>query len=131
MPFEPIYFLYGAVFLGALLLVEGLYYLVADRRIGRIRANRRLGLSSPGTNSRDVLEILRRAPAARAHGLGLPGQVYIWFDRLITHAGLTISTRRMLMIMGGLAALAYFFMLLFADWQRCIVHWYRNIFSHV
>lgn len=107
MSFEPVYLFYGAVFLGALLLVEGLYYLIADNLIGRRNVNRRMTMLASGTESREVLEKLRRKAVRRTHAWGAIGDLYFAFDRLITQSGLTIPTKRMLAVMAALSSITF------------------------
>ncbi len=109
---EPVWLLYGAIFLAALLLIEGLYLLYVDTRAGHGAVNRRMSLLAAGGDSRVVFETLRRKPLRRAHQLGPLGDVIIRLDRLIAQSGLTISTGRMLLLMVGLTG-AVFLLLLY------------------
>ena len=52
MAFDSIFLVYGAVFLAALLLVEGLYYLFTDGRGGRDAVNRRMKMLEGGATTR-------------------------------------------------------------------------------
>ena len=118
MPFdivEPIFLLYGAVFLAALLLIEGLYLFYLDTHAGSGAINRRMSLLASGRDSRAVFEKLRRRPLRRAHQLGLPGEVVIRLDRLIAQSGLTISTGRMLLVMAALSGLVFLLLLYLAN----------------
>jgi tight adherence protein B len=108
---EPIFLLYGAVFLAALMLVEGLYLLYVDTRAGQGAVNRRMSLLAAGKDSRSVFETLRRRPLRRAHQLGPLGDIVIWLDRLIAQSGLSISTGRMLLLMLGLSGASFLFLL--------------------
>jgi len=115
MIIEPIYLLYGAIFLAALLLVEGLYLLYQDTRGGSGAVNRRMSMLATGRDSKKVFEHLRRKPTTRAQKLGIFGAWFIRFDRLIAQSGLTISTGRMLLIMAGLSVACFLFMLYFTN----------------
>jgi len=115
MIIEPIYLLYGAIFLAALLLVEGLYLLYQDTRGGSGAVNRRMSMLATGRDSKKVFEHLRRKPTTRAQKLGIFGAWFIRFDRLIAQSGLIISTGRMLLIMAGLSVACFLFMLYFTN----------------
>jgi tight adherence protein B len=111
MVIESIYLLYGAIFLATLLLVEGLYLVYTDTRVGRRAVNRRMGMLASGSDSKKVFERLRRKPVGQAYSLGSLGRVFIWFDKLISQSGLLISTGRMLLLMAGLIVAAFLFFL--------------------
>ncbi len=115
MIIEPIYLLYGAIFLAALLLVEGLYLLYLDTHGGARAVNRRMSMLATGKDSQQVFEHLRRKPTSHAEQFGIFGVWFIRFDRLIAQSGLTISTGRMLLIMAGLMVTCFLFMLYFTN----------------
>jgi tight adherence protein B len=115
MIIEPIYLLYGAIFLAALLLVEGLYLLYQDMRGGSSAVNRRMSMLSTGKDSQKVFEHLRRKPTSGAERLGIFGGWFVRFDRLIAKSGLMISTGRMLLIMVGLMLSCFLFLLYFTN----------------
>src|SRR3546814_19012494 len=64
MGIEPIYLLYGAVFLAVLLLVAGAYYLYMWSARNK-RDHRRLPMQNAGRDSRASLELLRCQPSRR------------------------------------------------------------------
>ena len=103
MSFDPIYLFYGIVFLCAMLIVEGLFYLLSDNFGGRRGANRRMRMLSTGNNAREVFSKLRRASRTSWDRLGSFGALLTGFNNLITQSGLTITTERMFVLMGGLA----------------------------
>lgn len=115
MIIEPIYLLYGAIFLAALLLVEGLYLLYQDTRGGARAVNRRMSMLATGKDSQQVFEHLRRKPTTHAERLGIFGVWFIRFDRLIAQSGLIISTGRMLLIMAGMTVACFMFLLYFTN----------------
>ena len=98
MFFDPINILYGTIFIGVLLLVEGLYYLIHDLRGGNnTLLNRRMRMIASGTDTRTTLRSLKREvkdPLTRALGSILPS-----IDELITHSGSTMSVARLISIM--------------------------------
>lgn len=114
MRFDSFYLLYGAVFLGTILLIEGAFSLIADLRHGTRRAvNRRLRMLESGQSSQSVLYHLRRDKR-----VGLFSGTAL--DRLIAHAGLTISTMRFLTIMAAATLLVLALMIALTTLPRSI-----------
>jgi tight adherence protein B len=100
MPIEQTYLLYGLVFLGVLLFVEGAYYFFRDtKRDSERAANQRMRLRASGMEGREVIMTLRRdvdktsvwmvGPLKRINGL-------------ISESGLVMSSGRFFLIMAGL-----------------------------
>jgi tight adherence protein B len=111
---ESSYLIYGAIFLCALLLVEGVYYLVNDN-VGRASTvNRRMQLLASGQSNREVYETLLRRTASNLSAYGLAGRIYSALDHLVMQAGITLPTVRILMFMVGLAAFAFIAILVLA-----------------
>lgn len=104
MAFDTIYLVYGGIFLAALLLIEGLYYLYADGRSGREQANRRMRMLATGASAREVFEALRRKPRERLEAFGRLADAVEALDLLIQQAGFTVPLRRILFMMGALVA---------------------------
>jgi tight adherence protein B len=98
---------YGGLFVGVLLLVEGLYHLLVALRFDPQKAvNRRLRMLASGIDPEEVLHLLRRRD--RHHGGVL--------DRLaplralniaLMQSGSTTSLPQILTLMGGASALIY------------------------
>ena len=114
MPIDPIYLFYGIVFIGALLLAEGGYYLYIDAFGGRHAANRRMRMLVAGTDAQKVLFKLRRDPPESWAKLGSVGGLLTAFDRLITQSGLTTPLRSMLALMAGITVLSFAAMYIYA-----------------
>ena len=96
MPFDPIYLIYGGIFLGVLLFIEGIYYLTSDIRGLDRNPNRRLRMLASGIKREDVMVKLRRDKRVGAGGpLG-------WLDTLAVQSGRSITTPQLLLLMGGL-----------------------------
>lgn len=114
MTFSPIYLLYGAIFLGAILLIEGLYYLISDRHGTRNVKNRRMGLLAAGSSTREALDILRRQPVERGAGLGPLAGIAEWCGQLITSSGASMTVRRLFAMMLGLTAFVAMMLFTFA-----------------
>ena len=101
MQYDSIYLVYGAVFLGTVLLIEGVVALIADMRQGTRRSiNRRLRMLEAGRSTQAVLYQLRRETRT-----GLFATTGI--DALIGHAGLTISTVRFMLVMAALTFVVF------------------------
>ena len=106
MSIDPRYIVYTALFIGVLLFIEGIYYLIQDSRGGtQATVNRRLRMLARGENSAEILRKLRRE--SEKSGIQMIAQILPRFDQMITHAGLTISGTRMLTIMGGLSLVVF------------------------
>ncbi len=103
MAFDTIYLVYGAIFLAALLLVEGLYFLMTDTRGGRESVNRRMKMLESGATTREVFETLRRDPRDEVSFLGPLAGWGADLDHLIQQTGITISIQRLLLMMVALA----------------------------
>ena len=115
MIIEPVFLLYGAIFLAALLLVEGLYLLYQDTRGGGSAVNRRMRMLATGKDGQEVFQHLRRKPTSRAEHLGILGAWFVRFDRLIAQSGLSIGTGHMILCMAGLTVACFLFMLYFVN----------------
>lgn len=106
MTYDPLLLLYGATFVGVLLLVEGLYLLLRGRRGGYQRAmNRRMRMIASGSDTRTTLQKLRREHRDRLSRMLvnlLPG-----LDKLMGQAGMTISPMRLLVIVCVLWGLVF------------------------
>lgn len=94
--------IYGAVFIGALLLLEGLYFLIIDLRgSSTVAVNRRLRLHAAGLTREAALTKLRRRRPGDDRGLAglareLPG--FGSLDRLLAQGGLRLSVRQAVVI---------------------------------
>ena len=106
MSIDPLYILYTALFIGVLLFIEGIYYLIQDSRGGtQATVNRRLRMLATGESSAEILRKLRRQ--SEKTGIQAIAQILPRFDQMITHAGLAIPVTRMLTIMGGLTLVVF------------------------
>ena len=94
MSVNPITILLGLVFLTVLLLVEGLFYLIRDMRGADQAINRRMRMLASGESSERVLLRLRRGDSRKRIFATIPG--FFRIDRLLTQAGMLISTGRFL-----------------------------------
>ena len=69
MPFDTIYLVYAALFVGAVFLAEGIYYLIVDSR-DLNKANRRMNMLAAGKDAAEVFATLRRKQTRRIPFLG-------------------------------------------------------------
>jgi len=100
MPIEQTYLLYGLVFLGVLLFVEGAYYFFRDtKRDAERAANQRMRLRASGMEGREVIMTLRRdADKTSVWMIGPLKRI----NGLISESGLVMSSGRFFLIMAGL-----------------------------
>jgi tight adherence protein B len=107
MPFEPIYVIYGVVFLGVILAVEGVVLLLSDLGRGpELTPNRRLRMLATGRSREEVMVQLRRERRGPAGG----GNPVDWFIGLATQAGIRRPPRQIALLM--LAATVLLFLIL-------------------
>jgi tight adherence protein B len=98
MPFDSIYLVYGAVFIAAVFLLEGLYYFILDSR-EHTKANRRMNMLATGQDPSEVFTSLRRKPRGRLRTWGMLAAPLIWYEENLTKAGMTLSLPRLLIYM--------------------------------
>lgn len=112
MAFDIIYLVYGAIFLAALLLVEGLYFLMTDSRGGRDSVNRRMKMLDSGATTREVFETLRREPRDAVSFLGPLAGWGADLDHLIQQTGITMTIQRLLLMMAAVTIGSFLSLLL-------------------
>jgi len=115
MVFDLTTFLYVVLFVGTLLFVEGLFLLVVGvRNNPEKRVNRRMKYASGTADIRMVLRRMRREDQ------GLVSQainrISPALDTLIAQSGSEIATSRLVLIMGGIAALCFSLVKLVVFW---------------
>ncbi|MEM7225550.1 MAG: type II secretion system F family protein [Pseudomonadota bacterium] len=108
MVIETEYVILGAVFICAILLIEGLYYLIQDSTQGRMAANRRMKMLDSGVSPREVYQVLRRDPRADLAKYGAVGRPLRYLDRLLSQSGLTISFTRAIILIAAFCGLVIF-----------------------
>jgi tight adherence protein B len=98
-------FIYILLFIGTLLFIEGIYFLVHDMRVGSERQiNRRLRLIGSESDPRTVLRRMRREERSRVGQI--VAQALPRLDRFITQSGLSIRTGQFVALMSGLTIAA-------------------------
>lgn len=105
MPVYITYLFYGAIFLSVLLLVEGVFYLLAGPGSGAAASpNRRLRMLVGGNRREDVMVRLQRErPLPSGDRPSNPAE---WFFLLVAQSGVRSPPRRVLIAMVALAGLA-------------------------
>lgn len=101
---EPI--IYGLIFVGVLVLVEGLYLVVFGKSISlNSRVNRRLEMLEKGAAREQVLEQLRKEMQQHMKTRSIP--LYSLLATKAQKAAIAFSPRQLIMIMGGLSVVAF------------------------
>ena len=104
MSIEPI--IYGLIFVGVLVLVEGLYLVAFGKSISlNSRVNRRLEMLDKGTNREEVLEKLRKEMQQHMKTKSIP--LYSLLGEKAQKAAIAFTPQQLVMIMGLLAGVAF------------------------
>jgi tight adherence protein B len=105
MSAEPI--IYGLIFIGVLVLVEGLYLVAFGKSISlNSRVNRRLEmLNKAGGRREEVLEQLRKEMQQHMGARSIP--LYSLLAEKAQKASIAFSPQQLMMIMGGLSVVAF------------------------
>lgn len=98
--------IYGLVFIGVLVIVEGLYLTVFGRSISlNSKVNRRLELMEKGKQRAEVMETLRKEMSQHMQWKNFP--VYSLLASKAQKAALAFSPLQLVMLMGVLSAIAF------------------------
>ena len=101
---EPI--IYGLIFVGVLVLVEGLYLVAFGKSISlNSRVNRRLEMLDKGTRREQVLEQLRKEMQQHMKSRSIP--LYSLLAEKAQKAAIAFTPRQLIMIMAGLSGVAF------------------------
>lgn len=104
MSAEPI--IYGLIFIGVLVLVEGLYLVAFGKSISlNSRVNRRLEMLEKGARREEVLDKLRKEMQQHMTAKSIP--LYSLLSERAQKAAIAFTPQQLLMIMAGLAVLAF------------------------
>jgi len=110
--FDSEFLIYGVIFLSALLLAEGIYFLVVDMTRGTVRSpNRRLRMLASGESRESVMLRLRRERALAGDSTRF--DPISWFANLVVQSGLGRTPMQILMVMllvGAVAAMTAMFL---------------------
>jgi tight adherence protein B len=103
MEISPIVIIYGAIFVGVLLLVEGIYLMIFGRsiRLGS-RLNRRMEFLEKSANRTEALDRLRKEISQHTGGVGIP--FYTLLAEKAARARIAFSPIALIGMMGVVAA---------------------------
>ncbi|MEM9843520.1 MAG: type II secretion system F family protein [Pseudomonadota bacterium] len=101
---EPI--IYGLIFIGVLVLVEGLYLTVFGRSISlNNRVNRRLEMLDKGGNREEVMEKLRKEMEQHLKARNIP--IYSILSTKAQKAAIAFTPKQLILLMVGLSFVAF------------------------
>ena len=101
---EPL--IYGLIFIGVLVLVEGIYLVTFGKSISlNSRVNRRLDMLEKGANREQVLAQLRKEMQQHLKAQSIP--LYSLLAERAQKAAIAFTPRQLMLIMVGVAVLAY------------------------
>lgn len=101
---EPI--IYGLVFIGVLILVEGIYLTMFGRSISlNNKVNRRLEMLEKGGNREEVLDKLRKEMNQHLQGRSIP--LYSILSDKANKAAIAFTPKQLMMIMLGVSVFAF------------------------
>lgn len=101
---EPI--IYGLIFVGVIVLVEGIYLVTFGKSINlNNRVNRRLDMLDKGGNREQVLEQLRKEMQQHMKSRSIP--LYSLLAEKAQKAAIAFTPQQLIMLMGGLAVVAF------------------------
>lgn len=101
---EPI--IYGLVFIGVLVLVEGVYLTLFGRSISlNNKINRRLEMLEKGGNREEVLDKLRKEMNQHMQGRSIP--LYSMLADKANKASIAFSPQQLMMLMGAVSVFAF------------------------
>lgn len=105
MSAEPL--IYGLIFVGVLVLVEGVYLVTFGKSISlNNRVNRRLEMLNRGDRREEVLERLRKEMNQHMKARTIP--IYSILAEKAQKAAIAFTPNQLMMLMGGLAVLTFF-----------------------
>lgn len=106
MPISPELLIYGLIFVGVLVLVEGAYLTIFGKSISlNNKVSRRLEMLDRGTARQDVLEQLRKEMAQHAKSRSIP--LYSMLANKAQKAAIAFSPKQLMLMMLVLAAIAF------------------------
>ena len=101
---EPI--IYGLIFVGVLVLVEGIYLVAFGKSISlNSKVNRRLEMLDKGAGREQVLEQLRKEMQQHMKFQSIP--LYSLLAEKAQKAAIAFTPKQLIMIMGGLSVIAF------------------------
>ncbi|MCW1954405.1 type II secretion system F family protein [uncultured Lentibacter sp.] len=114
---EPL--IYGLIFIGVLVLVEGIYLTLFGRSISlNSRVNRRLDMIQSGKKRADVMDKLRKEMNQHGRSMGIP--LYSLLATKAQKAALAFTPLQLVMLMGAVSLMAFFGLTLATDTSLAI-----------
>lgn len=111
MSFEPI--IYAMIFVGVLLMVEGVYLLIFGKSVRlESKVNRRLELLEKGEDPEDVLETLRAERDQHRRNSGIPIMAPL-YERA-AQANIAFTPRGLAMVIGMMAIMVFVLLTVFS-----------------
>ncbi|MCH2065842.1 type II secretion system F family protein [Shimia sp.] len=106
MPFSPELIVYGLIFVGVFVLVEGVYLTVFGKSISlNSRVNRRLEMLDKGAKREEVLEQLRKEMKQHAENRGIP--LYSVLAEKAQKAAIAFSPMQLILMMVAVSVFAF------------------------
>ncbi|MGX9351580.1 type II secretion system F family protein [Shimia sp. W99] len=106
MPFSPELIVYGMIFIGVFVLVEGVYLTVFGKSISlNSRVNRRLEMLDKGARREEVLEQLRKE--MKQHGETRTIPLYSLLADKAQKAAIAFTPKQLMMMMAAVTAFAF------------------------
>ena len=106
MPFSPELLIYGLIFVGVVVLVEGVYLTVFGRSISlNNRVNRRLEMLDKGARRDEVLEQLRKEMQQHAKVRSIP--LYSLLSAKAQKAAIAFTPKQLMMLMVAVSVVAF------------------------
>ncbi|MBE1296279.1 MAG: pilus assembly protein TadB [Rhodobacteraceae bacterium] len=104
VPIEPL--IYGLIFVGVIVLVEGIYLVVFGKSIRlNSKVSRRLEMLEKGNTREEVLEQLRKE--LKQHGKSQSIPLYSLLAERAQKAAIAFTPQQLMMIMAGVAIIAF------------------------
>lgn len=101
------FIIYGAIFVGVLVLVEGAYLVIFGKSISlNSKVNRRLQMLDKGTRREEVLATLRKEMDQHSENRGLP--IYSLLADRAQKAAIAFTPQQLILLMIGVTVFAYF-----------------------
>jgi len=98
--------IYGLIFIGVLVLVEGLYLVVFGKSISlNSKVNRRLEMLEKGQRREEVLDKLRKEMQQHMKSKSIP--LYSLLSERAQKAAIAFSPQQLIMLMGGVAVFTF------------------------
>ncbi|WP_185803542.1 type II secretion system F family protein [Pontivivens nitratireducens] len=112
MSFEPI--IYAMIFVGVLLMVEGVYLLIFGKSVRlESKVNRRLELLEKGEDPEDVLETLRAERDQHRRNSGIPIMAPL-YERA-AQANIAFTPRGLVLVIGMMAIMVFVLLTIFSS----------------